>query len=686
MNTLTLLFDWLLAASLRASVLTLAVLALQLVLHRHLSPRWRYALWLPVLLVLLMPVRPESRWSFENAFLSALQPETPVQPASLQTVMAFMPALPTTETPPAKLPATAPASIHWQSLGMLAWLAGSCGILLFGVLSFSRVLSRFKAGRQPVGEELQALIRETAQQVGLRRHPQVWISPGISSPAVTGLLRPALLLPEHFDHSFTLSEVRLILQHELTHLKRHDLPVNALLCVLMALHWFNPLLWLAFFKVRTDREAACDAQVLEDAPHARRVEYGHALLKVETAFSPLSLSLGFVGIFQRGSALRSRIRAIATQRRAHPLAQVCTGLCIVLMTFFGITRAETQGYTIGQVLFRKGDSIRITSVQQTAELLSVSVEYELSSTDEASMALYVTSTKNDGPTPTDPRQSLKIKRGKGLATLHRPMPYEGMPHVTFYDSKTHQSIGGIYFGTPEEAAMSKRMKLNYLSDAPPAGEAKDYLTNKLNKIVLPQVEFSSATIEEAIDFLKAKARQFDTTTTDEKQKGVPIIVRKDDGPVGRISLNLKDVPLVEALRYTTELAGYRYDVAPYAVLVQRAGVQPGAAPGSVRNTGKPASAPGGANANVSGQIIIPEIVFREASLAEAVEFIRLQSRKMDPLQRGANIVVKPGGKAVMITLDLKDIPVAEALRYVAELANHKLTVDAQAFFLTPNDH
>ncbi len=681
MNTLTLLFDWLLAASLRASALTLAVLALQLVLHRHLSPRWRYALWLPVLLVLLMPVRPESRWSFENAFLAAIQPEAPAQAAVLPVVMPSETVLPTTEPMPAATPAPVSDSINWQHLGVLAWLAGSCGILLSGVLSFSRVLSRFKATRQPVGEKLQALISQTAQEVGLRHEPQVWISPSVSSPAVAGVLRPALLLPERFDHAFTLSEVRLILQHELTHLKRHDLPVNALLCVLMALHWFNPLLWLAFFKVRADREAACDAQVLEDATHARRVEYGHALLKVESAFSPLSLSLGFVGIFQRGTALRSRIRAIATQRRAHPVAQACTGLCMVLLSFFGITRAEEPNHSIGQTLFRKGDSIRITSVVQTKELLSVSVEYELGSTEEASLALHVTSLKSDQPTPTDPRQSIKVTKGRGAATLHRPMPYDGLPHVTFYDSKTHQGIGGVYFGTAEEAAKSKMMKLNYLSETKNA-PTNGFINDKLRSIILPRLQLDGATVEEALDHVRAQARQHDATTN-EKLKGLPIMLRKEEGPEAIISLNLTQVPVGEALRYITELAGYKLSVEPYAVIVHRsAGGPPRVSAGADAGNKQGAAQ---ANANAAGQIIIPEVRLREALLEDAIDFIRIKSREMDPHQKGANIVVKPGGKPATITLDLKDIPVSEAMRYIAELANHRLTVDAQAYLLTPNE-
>lgn len=67
-------------------------------------------------------------------------------------------------------------------------------------------------------------------------------SSAVDSPAVAGLLRPVLLLPASFPQGFSANEARMILLHELTHLARHDLPLNWLLCVLQALHWFNPLL------------------------------------------------------------------------------------------------------------------------------------------------------------------------------------------------------------------------------------------------------------------------------------------------------------------------------------------------------------------------------------------------------------------------------------------------------------
>lgn len=64
---------------------------------------------------------------------------------------------------------------------------------------------------------------------------------------------------ERGTKTFLPAEAELVLKHELMHLKRCELPVNGLLCVLQALHWFNPLLWLAASHARQDRESACDA-------------------------------------------------------------------------------------------------------------------------------------------------------------------------------------------------------------------------------------------------------------------------------------------------------------------------------------------------------------------------------------------------------------------------------------------
>ncbi|MHB1079928.1 MAG: Amuc_1098 family type IV pilus outer membrane protein [Prosthecobacter sp.] len=95
-----------------------------------------------------------------------------------------------------------------------------------------------------------------------------------------------------------------------------------------------------------------------------------------------------------------------------------------------------------------------------------------------------------------------------------------------------------------------------------------YLTEKMNKIIFPTVQFEGATIEEAIEYLRVKSRDLDTFTDKTGVKGVNIILRTGDAPSNAsISLDLKDVPMSEALRYVTELAQMKYKVEAHAVLV-----------------------------------------------------------------------------------------------------------------------
>jgi general secretion pathway protein D len=82
-------------------------------------------------------------------------------------------------------------------------------------------------------------------------------------------------------------------------------------------------------------------------------------------------------------------------------------------------------------------------------------------------------------------------------------------------------------------------------------------------------------------------------------------------------------------------------------------------------------------------IILPQVEFREATLDEAITFIRIKSRDIDPAKKGVNILLKPGGAGAKITLSLQKVPVNEALRYIAELAGHTLSVDGTTYILAP---
>ena len=755
MNTLTEIFDWLLAASLRASLLAIATLFIQAALRRHLGARMRYALWLPVLIVLLMPVLPQSQWSIEHVF------QTPHPPAQIIPA----PIEPAMELTPVVFEAAAPLSapINWQRLLPLAWICVSAGMLIVGCISFMLTLHRFKQGRHPASDELLATLSQIAREMRLRHVPRVLISPAVSSPAVTGLLRPTLLLPAEFDREFTPAEARLVLKHELMHLKRGDLPLNAILCVLMALHWFNPLLWIAFFKIRADREAACDAQVLRDAPNAHRIEYGHALLKVETAFCPRGFSLGFVGIFQRGAALRSRIQSIATHRAPHPAMKAVVTLCIVLMTFLGSTRAAPDGSEASLISIEArfieltlpadqpttADNVLAEALSEITEIQSHEgpVKFLLNDTQNQTLIRKLSQRKGTDllATPTvtvrsgqkasveitrefamppdqkpsgqkvgvmlDVLPTLTDKNSLELAMTPRVVEFEGFVKAengeqkpTFSerkaDTRTQMKTGQtalLDLGSKNDSQtiedhvdgkvvistkhytrrvfvfVTARLVDNTAGNSTKPAPTTDTLQARLEKIIIPHMQFQGATVAECIEYLRVQSRDLDTTTTDPTARGVNILYKASNPPSNAaITLDLKEIPLGEALRYIVELASLKMSIQPNAVVIAQS------LPATGAESLEPAIPP------PSSKILFPNLEFRDATLAECIDFIRIKSRELDPDKKGVNIIVKPGGDAsAHITLSLTNVPVSEALLYCAELANHKLTSDAQSYFLTP---
>ena len=95
-----------------------------------------------------------------------------------------------------------------------------------------------------------------------------------------GLFQPTLLLPVHVRDKFDPTELRLIFLHELAHLKRGDVIAQGLIALLQILHWFNPILWFAFRRMRIDREPATDALVLSHTGEDEKERYGLMLTQM----------------------------------------------------------------------------------------------------------------------------------------------------------------------------------------------------------------------------------------------------------------------------------------------------------------------------------------------------------------------------------------------------------------------
>ncbi|MEI6536842.1 MAG: hypothetical protein WCN98_15960, partial [Verrucomicrobiaceae bacterium] len=106
------------------------------------------------------------------------------------------------------------------------------------------------------------------------------------------------------------------------------------------------------------------------------------------------------------------------------------------------------------------------------------------------------------------------------------------------------------------------------SSARSVNDSTSYLQSKLQRIIIPSVQFQGASLEEAIEFLRIKVKDLDVAENDATRRGINLILKTGARPSdAAISLDLHDVPVMEALRYITELAGMKYVIEPYAIVV-----------------------------------------------------------------------------------------------------------------------
>jgi len=110
------------------------------------------------------------------------------------------------------------------------------------------------------------------------------------SPMIIGVFQQKLLLPEDFATLYNTEQQALILEHEICHFDRNDIYWNLIAFLLVALFWFHPLVWLAYFRFRRDQELSCDHIVLARKQLASRVNYSRALLVAAETSPPLAFA------------------------------------------------------------------------------------------------------------------------------------------------------------------------------------------------------------------------------------------------------------------------------------------------------------------------------------------------------------------------------------------------------------
>lgn len=272
--------------SISASWIVLAVLLLRILLKK--APKWiTVLLWAVVAIRLICPFTIESKVSL----IPSAQTVSPgIMMDTVPQIYTGIPAVNNSinpiigETFAPDLGDSANPLQVWIPIASVVWVVGIFALTVYGTISYLRVKKKISTA------------------VLLRDH--IYQSEAVASPFVLGMIRPRIYLP----FSITGAEMLHVIAHEEAHIRRRDHWWKPLGFAILALHWFNPLMWIAYVLLCRDIELACDERVVKDLSVEERADYSQALLHCSVGrrmIASCPLAFGEVGVKDRVKSVLS---------------------------------------------------------------------------------------------------------------------------------------------------------------------------------------------------------------------------------------------------------------------------------------------------------------------------------------------------------------------------------------------
>ena len=341
----------LLNMSLAASWAIAAVIVLRFCLRK--APKWlRCVLWAIVAIRLVCPFSLESMFSLIPS--AEIISPTAVQHASAPLIDTGIPVVNNTLNPIIRAAAdpTSEDQISllqfWSFVGSIVWISGLTILLGYAIFSFLRIR------------------RKTEE--GIRLYDNVYICDAVKSPFILGLIRPRIYLPSDTEET----QLDYVLAHEYAHLKRKDHWWKPFGYVLLAVYWFNPLVWAAYILLCRDIELACDEKAVRDMNMDGRKAYSKALLDCSIKrrmIMACPLAFGEVGV-------KERVKTVLNYRKPAFWLILAAVVTCIAAAFCFLTNPKKS-----DTLAERIDSERDELIEQIGTLISQAEAVRYSITD-----------------------------------------------------------------------------------------------------------------------------------------------------------------------------------------------------------------------------------------------------------------------------------------------------------------
>ena len=307
--------------SISASWLILAVLILRLVLKK--APKWvNVLLWGIVAVRLICPL------SFESALSLIPSSETiplDIEMAAKPTIDSGVPAINSVVNPvlssfapPQHVLTSANPLQIWIPILNIIWLIGVGALLLYTAVSYWRLCRKVDAA--------------------VRYKGNIFQSENVSSPFVLGIIKPRIYLPFNMNGQ----DLEHVVAHEQAHIRRKDHWWKPLGFLLLTIHWFNPLMWLAYVLLCRDIELACDEKVIKELGNEQRADYMQALVACSVnrrMIAACPLAFGEVGV-------KERVKSVMNYKKpAFWVIIIAVIICVGVAACF-LTNPKQDRYTL----------------------------------------------------------------------------------------------------------------------------------------------------------------------------------------------------------------------------------------------------------------------------------------------------------------------------------------------------
>lgn len=356
---LLILFNTIVFLSFMGSIVAGIIILVKQLFKNKLSAKWHYYIWVLLIARLIIPYAPQSNFSIFNIFsnISSLQVssinntvfdlgryknsysmnkettskdkaiEKNINQNSIENTVVIEKEI-TDETQVNKNIESG-KKFNYTYLGII-WAAGILVILLYVIavnVKFHRTINKF---HKCENDEINKLLDQCKLQMNISRKIPIIINKRNKAPYLLGLFRPKIIIASQTIDKFSLEEVRYIFLHELSHFKRKDILVNWIIILVQAMHWFNPIVWYAFHKMRQDCEISCDEMVLNYLKPNESKSYGQTILNLTKAFSNKNLTPGVAGIVNKSETKRRILMISRFSKKSKRWSIAAIGITLII--------------------------------------------------------------------------------------------------------------------------------------------------------------------------------------------------------------------------------------------------------------------------------------------------------------------------------------------------------------------